>query len=305
MRTRGAQLVAALAVAALLAGCGLGAGKGTSAVRLLVTDDFGRHTMGAVLEQQVPGSETVVRLLERRFRVTTRYGGGFVQGIDGRLGGKEAGRPIDWFYYVNGIEAPKGGAATPVHAGDRIWWDRHDWGETYTIPAVVGAFPEPFVHGEGGKRAPVKLECADGAQSACDKVASRLQSAGVIASRAVVGTGTGKSTLRVLVGAWPALRGEAALAAIERGPGASGVYARVDPSGRTIRLLDRRGRTARGLGPDSGLVAATRFEDQLPTWVVTGTDGAGLDAAAAAVDEPSLRGRFAVAIDAGRKVPVP
>ena len=46
-----------------------------------------------------------MRLLQRKFEVETRYGGGFVQEIDGVGGGREAGRPVDWFFYVNGIEA--------------------------------------------------------------------------------------------------------------------------------------------------------------------------------------------------------
>ena len=45
-----------------------------------------------------------MRLLQRNFDVKTRYGGGFVQQIDGVAGGREGGRRVDWFYYVNGIE---------------------------------------------------------------------------------------------------------------------------------------------------------------------------------------------------------
>ena len=88
-------------------------------------------------------------LLIRNARVVTRYSGGFVQSIDGVSGGRERGRPVDWFYYVNGSEAPLGAAATVVHPGDHIWWDRHDWSQTDHVPAVVGSFPEPFVNGIG------------------------------------------------------------------------------------------------------------------------------------------------------------
>ncbi len=47
-------------------------------------------------------------LLLRNYPVATRYGGGFVQSIDGLAGGQEGGRPVDWFYYVNGVEARTG-----------------------------------------------------------------------------------------------------------------------------------------------------------------------------------------------------
>ena len=134
-----AGAIAAVAVA--LAGCGLGAGKGTSDVALTVTRDFGTVPVGSAAERQVPGSQTVMRLLERAFRVTTRYGGGFIESING-LRGTAARR--DWFYYVNGIEASLGAAGTSVHRGDRIWWDlprlerhRHDPGRGRFVPRAV------------------------------------------------------------------------------------------------------------------------------------------------------------------------
>src|SRR5947209_13775747 len=103
-------LVIAVAViaAAAIAGCGLGAGRGSRDVTLTVSANFGAVPIGTVRESSVPGAETVMRLLERHFHVTTRYGGGFVQSI-GRLGG---GSRRDWFFYVNGIEGQIGAAAT-------------------------------------------------------------------------------------------------------------------------------------------------------------------------------------------------
>ena len=83
MTLRVAATAGAIAVAVALAGCGLGAGKGTSDVALTVTRDFGTVPVGSATERQVPGSQTVMRLLERAFRVTTRYGGGFIESING------------------------------------------------------------------------------------------------------------------------------------------------------------------------------------------------------------------------------
>ena len=80
--------VAAMAVASAIAiaGCGLGAGPGTSNVTLTVTRGFGSQQVARISERGVPGSETVMRMLERHFRVRTRYGGGFVQSINGTAG---------------------------------------------------------------------------------------------------------------------------------------------------------------------------------------------------------------------------
>ena len=174
-------------------------------------------------EHHVPGSETVMRMLERSFNVQTRFGGGFVQSIDG-LSGDSVGH--DWFYYVNGIEAAQGAATTAVHRGDRIWWDLHDWTVTDSVPAVVGSFPEPFVHGIGGKRLPTVVECAKDAGSACATVSAELKAVGVPVASQLLGTGSGTDSLGVLVGTWRDMRGVIAASLIAHGPSRSGVYAR-------------------------------------------------------------------------------
>jgi hypothetical protein len=296
-----------LATALALAGCGLGAGSPPGDVTLTVTQDFGA---GSVLDQPSPrraGDETVMRLLQRNAKVRTRFGGGFVQSIDGVSGGRRDGRPVDWFFYVNGIEASKGASDVHVHDGDRIWWDRHDWSAAMRIPAVIGAYPEPFLHGTGGKRLPVRVECGAGAAKPCRAVADALGKVGVPAGQSAFGSSVGPEVLRVLVGLWPALRVDSAAHALEDGPRASGVYARISPDGRTLAALDERGRTARRLGAGSGLIAAMEAESQQPTWIVTGTDAAGLQSAvrAFADGESALAGKFALAVSADRAVPLP
>jgi hypothetical protein len=239
--------------------------------------------------------------------VRTRYGGNFVQAIDGRAGGRADGRPVDWFFYVNGVESSHGAADVRVHDGDRIWWDRHDWGATLHIPAVVGSYPEPFRHGVDGHRLPVRVECTDPSAAACRAVAGGLRRIGVLAGEAAPGASTGPDTLRVLVGPWPSLRIDPAAGQLERGPRASGVYARPAADGRTIAALDPRGRVARRLGAGTGLVAATAVEGEQPTWIVSGTDTAGLGAAARAFadGESALADKFALAISADRAVALP
>jgi hypothetical protein len=303
--TRLAALGAVLLLAAGIAGCGLGAGPRSSGARVLVTRDFGSRQLGARIAQDVPSSDTVMRLLQRDFRVSTRYGGGFVQAIDGLAGGHESGGPVDWFFYVNGLESDRGAADVGLHGGDRIWWDRHDWRATDHIPAVVGSFPEPFLHGAGGKRFPVVLECASDVARACALVADRLVAVGVTAARQALGTGVGQDTLRVVVGRWSKLRGDAALGQIDRGPSISGVYARFGSGGRTLALLDATGAVARTLAAGAGLVAATRFGDQAPTWAITGTDAAGVATAARALTEQGLARRFALAVGVAGDLPLP
>jgi hypothetical protein len=264
-------------------------------VRLLVTSDFGAHVLGSWSAPSVRGEETVMSLLERNTHVSTRFGGGFVQSIDGLSGGRERGAPVDWFYYVNGVEAPVGAASTTVHEGDRVWWDRHDWSQTDHIPAVVGSFPEPFLNGIEGKRLPVRVQCASVGGHACSTVVSSLRHAGVPAGVAALGGG-GPHTLSVLVAPWRVLAGEEIARAIDSGPAGSGVYATFSSDARTLTLLDQDGARRGTLAGSAGLIAASRSGEEAPVWLITGTDEAGLALAAGAFDASTLDGHFAIAV---------
>jgi hypothetical protein len=300
-------LAAALSLAAAtVAGCGLGAGRAPSSVHLLVTRDFGATVVHSWSSPEVRGEETVMSLLMRNAKVATRYGGGFVESIDGLSGGESPGQQVDWFYYVNGVEAPQGAASTNVQPGDHIWWDRHNWSQTDSIPAVVGSFPEPFLNGVGGKRLPVLVECAAAAVSACGTVSGQLGRLGVPAARAAIGSGGGAPhTLRVVVGPWTQARGDPVLRSIEQGPRASGVYARFSGDGTSLTLLDQNGQGVRTLGAGSGLLAATRSGENAPVWVVSGTDSAGVTLAARSFDSGTLQSRFAVAVSPAGAEPLP
>lgn len=303
---RSAALLVLLILASLGGGCGLGSGKSLEGgATLTVTRDFGERRVGIGAATPIPGGETVMRMLQRDFDVQTRYGGGFVQRINGIAGGRQDGRPVDWFYYVNGILAEDGAAAHKLGAGDDVWWDHHDWSASADVRAVVGAFPEPFLSGVGGKRLPVRLDCAAAAQDACDEVAERLGRVGVKAGRSAAGGFGGEGLLRIKVGVWADLRRDAAVRRLEEGPRASGVYARPSAVGDAIALLDPEGRTVRTLDAGSGLVAATKLGGEAPTWVVTGTDAVGLAAAAAQLDGDALADRFAIAVEDGRPVALP
>jgi len=292
----------AVASAIAIAGCGLGAGRGTSNVTVTVTKNFGSSRVSQLSEKRVPGSESVMRVLERHFDVGLRYGGGFVESIDG-LSGSSARR--DWFYYVNGMEAAKGAATTTVHRGDRIWWDLHDWTATNTVPAVVGSFPEPFLHGSGGKRLPTVLQCGADVTAACKRVSAELASLGVPVATQQIGGGSGTASLGVVVGTWRDIRAEIVASLLQQGPGSSGVYAKFTGGGSSLTLLDPRGDAAQTIGPRAGLVAATAQGSDVPTWLITGTDVAGVGAAAAALTPAALRDHFALAVQGSTPMPLP
>jgi hypothetical protein len=177
------RLAALLLVLGVVAGCGEErAGNGHAT--LWVTRDRGAQVL---VNADVPAGISAMEALRRKTDVETRYGGRYVQavnGIEGNLGARH-----DWFYYVNGYEADVGAADYTVHDGDVIWFDYRGWAGEMRVPVVVGAFPEPFVHGYGGKRREVAV------RPAADPLAARV--AKVVGGR--VGGGRRGENVLVLV----------------------------------------------------------------------------------------------------------
>ena len=244
-----AALLVLLALVA--ASCSINAGSENGPARLLVTRDFGERKVLSATEDPIESGETAMRLLIRFSKgdVKTRYGGRFVNAVKGIASKNDGGRRRDWFYYVNGIEAEVGAAERKVEGNDRVWWDYHDWTGAMRVPAVVGSFPEPFLHGTEGKRYPIRIDCGQDDASACRDVADKLEAAGIAPSTSAIGAPAGKEVLRLVVGKWSEVRQDAASEQIEQGPGKSGVFARFGAAGGgayELDLLDpRRARFAR------------------------------------------------------------
>jgi hypothetical protein len=137
------------------------------------------------------------------------------------------------------------------------------------------------------------VECAESTKS-CDPVQTALEHVGVPAGSGSLGSEARGGVLRVEVGKWSDLRRLQDLDLLEKGPAASGVFARFSNQGSRLDLLDAQGRVARTAPPGTGLVAAIVPPDQQPLWVVTGVDEAGVARAAALLKAPKLRNAYAV-----------
>ncbi len=298
---RGPTVAIALLLAALAAaGCGLGPGEGVGETTLTVTRDYGTVAVLSV-DDEVSESDTVMRVLERNAEIATRFGGGFVQSIEGLAGERRDGRSYDWLFYVNGIESPVGAADYSLHGGEKVWWDYRDWSTTMRVPAVVGSWPQPFVGGYEGKHPPVAVDCMGGG-GACGEVRRRLEQEGV-----EVAEGSPEGAIRVLVGPWAQVREDPAAAEIEDGPEASGVFADFEREGAGFELvgLGEDGDPIRLFEDQAGLVAATRRYEAPPVWVVTGSTATGTAAAARLLDPVHLRDHYAIAAEGGEGIPLP
>jgi Domain of unknown function (DUF4430) len=197
-------LLAALA----LAGCG---GAGPSAAdgtaQLWITRDRGHSVL---VDTTVPAGQTLLRALRSEAKVSTRYGGGFVQSIDGVEG--SAGRHRDWFWFVNGLAGDRAANAYRLRNGDVAWWDYRNWAsDAETLEVVPGAFPEPFLHGYDGRPRPAAVRYGPGLEAGARRVAKVLRTDDV----SPLGTAVpSRANLFELVG------GTAHLTAAMRSPGA-------------------------------------------------------------------------------------
>jgi hypothetical protein len=150
--------LAALALVLLLSGCGHErAGSGSAS--LWITRDRGATV---VLIRTVPAGLTAMQALDREADISTLYGGRFVHSIEGVDGNVSKQR--DWFWFLNGIEADRSAADYRLRPGDVEWWDFRSWSGEMREPVVVGAFPEPFLHGWDGKVRTVAVRYAHGGE---------------------------------------------------------------------------------------------------------------------------------------------
>jgi len=178
--------LALLLAVTVLTGCGHGeSGHAT----LWVTRDQGAHVL---LQRQVPAGLTAMQALDRVTDITTRYSGRYVQSINGINGSLNARQ--DWFYFINGYEADRSAAEYRLRNGDVEWWDFRSWRNQLREPVVVGAFPEPFLHGYGGRRLPARVVYKLDAQRFAAERLARL-----VGGRATRGAGVSTRNVNVLL----------------------------------------------------------------------------------------------------------
>jgi len=215
-----------LAVLAL-AGCG---GEGPTAAdgtaHLWVTRDRGATVIRDV---EVTAGQSLLRALRSEAKVDTRYGGGFVQSIEGIEG--SARRHRDWFWFVNGLAGDRSAASYRLRDGDVAWWDYRDWSrDADTLEVVAGTFPEPFLHGYDGKTRPAAVRYAPGLAAEASRVAKILGSDDLASLDSTVGA---NANVFEIVGGAPHLT------AVPRKPGAGPTGAvKFSFSGSVARLLD-------------------------------------------------------------------
>jgi hypothetical protein len=306
-----AALLAGLTMTGLaVTGCGLGPGEDTGDATLWVTRDYGSDVLVDKPDLPVNESSSAMRMLDGESDLETTYGGDFVQTVDGFSGDTKGGRRFDWFFSVNGVVAERGSAQFPTTGGDIVWWDFRDWTDAMEVGAVVGAYPAPFSTGYDRRDWGVEVDCM-GEKTACRMVTKQLEGDGVTLRDS-------GENMRLIVGTLPDLLSTPELKRLHRGPAASGVFATfgVGPltrkDGRPSPTLQVKGIKTDGsagedYGPDAGLVAAMRRNEDPPVWLITGGTEHAVQMAAAALNPEDLERRYAAVVSDGQvsSLPVP
>jgi hypothetical protein len=262
---------------------------------LRVTKEFGRETL---LEKSISVKEgdTVMDILKRSgLEIKTGYGGGFVESMAGLASqyrtGDPASKKLDWFFYVNGMMADVGAAEYPVQAGDVVWWDYHDWEYAIATPALVGAYPHPFLRGPGGEApAPLVVMAAKGFEKQAEKLVGQLKSVRSDVKEPISwdeGRFTVESAM-ILVGDGKALLPSKFVGELWLNKQTQGLFAEIKENG--IHTYDQLGKPAKVFTePGTGVVLSTVHPTtRLPLWIVTGTDAAGVEKA---IDSMQLEGK--------------
>lgn len=261
-----------------------------------------------------PG-DAVLDILNQNLNIETANGGTFVKSINGvasgytgKSGGKRTKK--DWFYWVNGIMASVGADQYIPGPGDVIWWDYHDWSGTMFIPAVIGAYPEPFLRGYSGKNKGAVIFYADGYEQQAQKIKRGLEKFRTPQVTTVPFTEEGmakRTGPAIVVGTWTDLKQSDILREINERGVKNGLYVKFSDDG--FDLLTPSGETAGTCGKGGGAIVAVGVGsgDAGVLWLVTGVDRQGLENAVTVLSERPQEIKYCcgAAIDSGKVIPLP
>lgn len=264
-----------------LGGCGPSPGVSTGEVALLVTRDFGEEEIFNDIIELEP-KKTVLELLNEHLDVETAYGGGFVNAINGLESGytNAAEREqFDWFYFINGIMTSAGAAEYLPTNEDIIWWDYHSWGDIPFTPAVIGAFPQPFVNGYRNNNPGTLILAGDGCGDLADKFAGYLEKVSVReldVKPYEEKPAFDRTKITVVIALWEELKESNFWAGVQENRDKTGWFAELDED--AFYGLNEKAQRQASYHERVGAILATGMGmgDGTPLWLITGLDKQGI-----------------------------
>ncbi|MFB3765197.1 MAG: DUF4430 domain-containing protein [Methanotrichaceae archaeon] len=157
----------------------------SSTVTVIVSSDFGNKTLVNATIPYEPGM-SALKALQKVCDVEAD-GSGFVNGINGLrsqyTGMGDDVKPMDWFYYINGIFATVYATGYTMHPGDVMRWDYHAWDENNAMGGMTGALTgdlfAAFAYGYGGKVPPTYIVDTGGYAEEAQKVSDAFNRWGI------------------------------------------------------------------------------------------------------------------------------
>jgi hypothetical protein len=284
------------------------------AVKIAVTQNFGEKL---IFEQSLNIKENTSALdaLKQAAPVETSYGGGFVSGINGirsRYAGGVTARE-DWFFYVNGLISNVGASDYVLQPGDTEQWDFHSWSLHSFTPAVIGHFPEPFLHGYSGKTRPTVIVYTDKFREEAKNLERKLGELGAhaVGSKefSALSPNEKENSNLILIGT-PDVE---AISELNRHWRELGFFAYFESV--NLAVLNASGAVTNNYGSGAGLIQATQNPwnpngigaGENVVWLVSGTDETGVKAAIDALinRNTDLRYAHAAVIVSGEIVRIP
>ncbi len=273
-------------VLTFLAGCSTEAERDFAfggSTTLWVTRDFGAEEI-ASFEADVGAGDSVMELLQKHLNVETEYGGGFVNAIEGLNSGYtgKAGdeqRMQDWFFYINGILSGVGALDYVPADKDVIWWDYHPWGEISFAPAVIGAFPQPFLNGYRGNNPGTLILAGKGCSEAGRRLAAFMQEKGIKQvevlpyEEAYV---SARSRMTIVLAPWEQLNGSSFWKGLQDNRDKTGWFAELTPE--VFYRLDMHGQREDEYRDSAAAILATGtgMGDASALWLFTALDEEGV-----------------------------
>jgi len=281
-----APLILLLLLATALSSCGPQPAGTEITIRVVATKNFGQELMFDETLRLLPGT-SAMEALKQVAEVEAAYGGGFVNAINGvrsQYTGSGSAKE-DWFFCVNGISANVGALDYTLYNGDVEHWDYHRWSFRMFTPAVIGQFPEPFLHGYGGQVRPTVVVYEDRLRTEAQALAEKLTQLGVesVSVQNISGLTEGdkQHSNLILLGTMDS----DLVAELNRVWDRLGFFVRFEDD--TMIVYDSRGEVEAEYGVGCGLIQATQSPwnpkgigaCENVVWVVSGTDEAGVKSA--------------------------
>ncbi len=285
-----------------------GDGASNYKVTLVVSKDFGKEL---ILERkiEIKAGTNAIDALRIVASIKTEYGGSFISSINGIVSSSKS----DWFFYINGISANVGAGDYVLRDGDIEHWDFRDWSYLQSVPAIIGDYPQPFLSGFKGNKAPVVVLYEEAFAEEAESLAESLTKAGVAQVTAIPAgqlsaESKTKSNLIIIAGIQNDLVSQ--LNDLHK---RLGFYAYLEDG--EIISLNAAGKPSGEYGAGCGLIQATQNPwnpkgtgaCENVVWMITGTDAQGVVKAATALVNSSseLLYAYAVVVNNGAVIKIP